>query len=138
MRPDRGRSGPDAKPAAHAGAAGDKAKARNDTAKPTDDPRAFQGIANARSPAQRPPRWSPPRGADALRELGRLFAPPPQWAAIVTKANGARVIFSLFEREADAVALCGRLLGFGLSASVERCNVPDARPGMTMGESPAR
>lgn len=51
--------------------------------KPTDDPRQFQGIANARCATRPAPTWSMPAEADALDELERA------WGRVVPFANRA-------------------------------------------------
>jgi len=48
-------------------------KQQKTSRKPTGGRPVLQGNANARNPSQRAPRWSPPRGADALAEMEALF-----------------------------------------------------------------
>ena len=125
---------PDVKPAARAGAAGDRAKARDDTATIRTGRKPFQGkTGTARNASQRPPRWSPPKGADALTELERLFAPQPAWCVTITKASsGAVVVFSTASCESDAEAQAARLRSFGLDASVRLTSAESAAPGSTI------
>lgn len=67
---------PDVKPAARAGAAGDGAKAKDDTAKHKGGRPPVQGNRTARNGSQPAPSWPEPAGAKALRHLGALWGPP--------------------------------------------------------------